>query len=125
MEDITVLTAPPISATEVVVSNAIPASSTVGKETLDGNYVAEVAPPSPPMTFHVVSRTPLAPPLAPEFQPDSPLATIRAPDVAETGDHARVISGPNAHDVQVAPPLVPFLATNRADRSERRKKKKK
>ena len=61
---------------------------------------------------------PLAPPLAPGFQPDSPLATPRA-DVAETRDHT------NAHDVQVAPPLSPFLATNRADHNERRKKKKK
>ena len=101
--------------------------------------MAEVTPPSPPMTFHVVSRAPLAPPLAPEFTPGGPLSTPRAlefqpggllaapraPDVAETGDHVGMISAPNAHEVQVAPPLAPFLETNSADRSERWKPKKK
>ena len=51
VEDIMALTAPPVSATEVVVPNATPASFTVGKETLDGSHVAEVAPPGPPITF--------------------------------------------------------------------------
>jgi hypothetical protein len=63
VEDITALTVPPISATEVVVPNATPISSIVGKETLDGYHVAEVTPPSPPLTFHVVIKAP--PPLAP------------------------------------------------------------
>ena len=125
VEDITALMVPPVSATEIVVTNATLASSTVGKKTLDGNHVAEVVPSSPLMTFYVVSRAPLALPLAPGFQPHGPLATPRALDVAETGNHVGVIPGPNAHEVQVAPPLVPFLATYRADRNERRKKKKK
>ena len=145
VEDIMVFTAPPVSATEVVDLNATPVSSTVGKETLDGGHVAKVTPPSPSMTFHVVSRAPLAPPLAPEFmpggplstslapsgplstprapefQPGGPLAASHAPDVTETRDHVGVIPAPNAHKVQVAP----FLATNSADRSERQKQKKK
>ena len=139
VEDIQALTASLVSVTEVVVPNATLASSTVEKETLDGSHVAEVAPRSPPMTFHVVSRAPLAPPLAPEFTPGGPLSTPRAPefqpgglmatpralDVAETGDHVEVIPVPNAHEVQVAPPLAPFLATNSADLSERRKQYKK
>ena len=125
VEDITALTAPPISATEVVVPNATPISSTIGKETLDGCHVARVTPPSSPMTFHVVSRAPLAPPLAPEFTSGGPLATPRTPDFTKTGDHVGMIPAPNAHDVQVAPPLAPFLATDRADRNEKQKQKKK
>ena len=99
LEDITALIASHVSDTVVVVPNAIPVSSTVGKETLDGYHVAEVTPPSPPITFHVVSRAPLAPPFAPEFTPGGPLSTPRAlefqpggplatphvSDVAETG----------------------------------------
>ena len=49
VEDITTLMAPPVSATEVVVPNATPVSSIVGKETLDGCHVTEVTPPSPSM----------------------------------------------------------------------------
>ena len=118
VEDIMVLTAPPVSATEVVDLNATPISSTVGKETLDGSHVAEVTPPNPPMTFHVVSRAWLAPPLAPEFTPGGPLSIPRAPDVVETRDHVGVIPAPNAHEVQVTPSRASFLATNSADRSE-------
>ena len=125
VEDITALTAPPVFTTKVVVPNATSASSTVGKETHDGNHVAEVAPPSLPLIFHVVSRAPLAPPLALGFKPNGPLAPPRSPDFAETCVHTGVILGPNAHDVQVAPPFAPFLTTNRVDRSERRKQKKK
>ena len=51
VEDIMALTAPPVSTTEVVVLNATPVSSTIGKETLDGCHVAEVTPPSPAMAF--------------------------------------------------------------------------
>ena len=67
LEDITAFTAPPVSAIEVMVSNATPVSSIVGEETLDGCHVAEVIPPSPPLTFHVIVRAP--PPLAPVGQP--------------------------------------------------------
>jgi hypothetical protein len=63
LEDITALTAPPVFAIKVVVSITTPISSIVGKEILDGCHVAEVAPPSPHLTFHVVARAPS--PLAP------------------------------------------------------------
>ena len=135
VEDITALTAPPVSATEVMVPNATPVASTVGKETLDGCHVAKITPPNPPMTFHVVSRAPLAPPLALEFMSGGLLSTPRALEfqpggpralgVAETGEHVGVIPAPSTHEVQVAPSRAPFLATNRADRIERRKKKNK
>ena len=54
VEDITAITAltiPPVSATEVVVLNTTPVSSTVGTDTLDGCHMAEVTPPSPAMAF--------------------------------------------------------------------------
>ena len=138
VEDITALTAPPVSATEVVDLHATVVSSTIGKETLDDGHVAEVTPPSLPMTFHMASRVPLAPPFAPEFTPGGPLSTPRAPefqtggllaaprtpDVTEAGYHVGMIPAPNAHKVQVAPPRAPFLATDRADRNERQKKNK-
>jgi hypothetical protein len=63
VENITVFTAPPVFATEVVVSNVTPVSSAVENETLDGCQVAEVTPPSPPLAFPVVARAP--PPFAP------------------------------------------------------------
>jgi hypothetical protein len=126
VEDITALTAPHVSATVRVVSNATPLPSIVGKETLDGCHVAEVAPPSPPPTFHVVAKAPppLAP-LVPRFPHDSQLAAQLALDFAKIGDHIGVIPGPNEHEVQVTPPRAPFLATNRAGCSEKQKLKKK
>jgi hypothetical protein len=96
VEDITALTAPPVSATEVLVPNATPVSSTFGKETLDSCHVTEVTPLSPLLTFHVVDRAP--PPLAPlalGFPQSSQLAAPLAPDVAEIGDHIGVIPGPH------------------------------
>jgi hypothetical protein len=84
--------------------------------------MVEVVPPSPPMTFHVVPRAP--PPLAPlvsGFPLDSQLAAPVAPDFAETRDHIGMILGPNGHEVQVAPPHGPFLATDKASRNRKRK----
>jgi hypothetical protein len=118
MKDITTLTAPPISTTKVVVPNAIPISSTVGKETLDGCHVEEVTPPSLPLTFHVVvtALPPLAS-LAPELSRSCPLAAPLATNFAEIGDHIGVILGPNGHEVSVL--------TDKADRSKKRKQNKK
>ena len=110
-EDITTLTTSHVSIIEVVVSNATPVSSIVGKENQDGCHVAEVTPPSPPLTFHVVGR--LQPPLAP-----------LASDVAETKSRAGVIPKPRGHEVSVMLPRAPVLATNRADRNKKRKDKK-
>jgi hypothetical protein len=126
VEDITALTAPPVSATEVVVPNATPISSAVGKETLDGCHVAEVTPPSPAMAFHVVAQDPppLAP-LAPGCPSDSQLSTSLAPDIAKTVDYVGVIPGPDGHEVSVPPPRAPSLATDRADCHEERKQNKK
>jgi hypothetical protein len=126
VEDITAFTAPPVSTTEVVVPIATPISFTVGKETMYGCHVAEVTPPSPPLAFHVVTRAPPPlVPLAPRFPPDSQLSALMAPDVAETMDDVGVIPGPNGHEASVPPPCAPFLATDRADRSEKRKQNKK
>jgi hypothetical protein len=122
VEDITAITAPPVSATEEVVPIATPFSSTVGKESLDGRHVAEVILPSPTMAFQMVVRDP--PPLALlalGFPPDSQLSTPLAPDVAETVDHVGVILGPNGHEVSVPPPHAPSLATDKADRRKERK----
>jgi hypothetical protein len=126
VEDITALVAPPISATEVVVTNVTPVSSTVGKETMDGCHVAVVTPLSHAMAFQVVARDP--PPLAPlalGFLLDSQLAASFAPDVAEVGNHVGIIPRPNGHEVLVAPPRAPFLATDNVDRSEKQKQNKK
>ena len=87
---------------------------------MDGYHVAEVTPPSPPLTFHVVPRTP--PPFAPfalGIPPGSQLTTLLAPEVAETWSRAGMISGPRGHEVLVAPPLAPFFATDIADRSKK------
>ena len=121
VEDITTLTASPVSVTKVVVPNATSISSTVGKETLDSCHVAEVTPRSPPLTFHVVARAspPLAP-LASGIPPSSQLATPLALDDAKTWSHAGMISGPCGHEVSVAPPLAPFLTTDIADRNKKR-----
>jgi hypothetical protein len=119
VEDITAITALPVSTTEVLVPIAIPVSSTVGEETLDGRHVAEVTPPSPTMAFQMVARDP--PPLtifAPGFLLDNQLSAPLAPDVAETVDHVGVIPGPDGHEVSVPPPRAPSLATDRADRHE-------
>ena len=70
VEDITALTVPPVSATEVVVSIATLVSSTVGEEALDGCHVANVKPPSLAVAFHVVTWD--LPPLA-LFAPGFPL----------------------------------------------------
>ena len=115
IEDITVLTVPPVSATEVVVPITTLVSSTVEEDTLDGCHVADVTPPSLAVAFHVVVRDP--PPLA-LLAPGSP------PDVAETVDHVGVIPGPKGHGVSVPPPLAPSLAIDSADRREKRKQKK-
>jgi hypothetical protein len=118
-EDITAITALPISTTEVLVPIATPISSTVGKEILDGRHVAEVTPPSPNMAFQMVARDP--PPLAilvPGFPPDNQLSAPLAPDVAETVDHVGVIPGPDGHEVSVPPSRASSLATDRADRHE-------
>ena len=125
VEDITALTTPPVSTIEVVVPNTTPVSSIVGKETLDGCHVAEVTPPSPLLTFHVIARAP--PPLAPlmpGIPPDSQLATPLAPDVTETGSRAGVISRPRGYEMSVAPPLAPSLAIDRVDRNKKHKQKK-
>jgi hypothetical protein len=45
VENITVLTTPPVSANKVVVPNATPVSSTVGNDTLDGK--CNTTEPSP------------------------------------------------------------------------------
>jgi hypothetical protein len=63
-------------------------------------------------------------PLVPRFFWDIHLATPLTPDFAGTRDYIEVISKPNGHNVQVAPPFAPFLATNRAGRSKKRKLKK-
>ena len=119
MEDITALTAPSVSATEVVVPNITPVSSTVGEKTLDGSHVAEVTPPNPAMAFHVVARDPpLLALLALGFPPDSQMSAPLAPDVAETVDHVRVNHGPNEHEMSVPPPRARSLATDKADRRE-------
>jgi hypothetical protein len=126
VEDITALTVPPVSATEVVVSIATLVSSTVGEETLDGCYVSDVTPPSHVVAFHVVAQDP--PPLAllaPRFPPDSQLSTPLASDVAETVDHVGVILRPDGHEVSMPPPHAPSLATDRADCREERKQNKK
>ena len=68
VEDITSLMALLVSATTGVELSATPVSSTVGKKTLDGSHVAEVSPPSPALTFQVVSRAP--PPLATPLEKD-------------------------------------------------------
>jgi hypothetical protein len=119
VEDITAITeiaGPPVSATEEVVSLAIPVSSTVGE---DGRHVAEVTPPSLNMAFQMVARDlpPLAI-LASGFPPDSQRSAPLAPDVAETADCVGVIPGSNGHEVSVPPPRVPSLTTDRADRHE-------
>ena len=114
VEDITTLTVPPVSATEVVVSITTLVSSTVGEETLDGCHVADGTPPSLAVAFHVVTW-------------DSPLLALLAPgsplDVAGTVDHVGVIPGPEGHEVSVPPPLVPLLAIDSADRREKQKQK--
>jgi hypothetical protein len=51
VEDITAITALPVSTTEVLIPIATLVSSTVGEETLAGRHVAEVTPPSPTMAF--------------------------------------------------------------------------
>ena len=79
VEDITAITALPVSTTEVFVSNATP----VGKETLGDCHGTEVTTPSLATDFQVVARDP--PPLAilaPEFPPDNQLSAPLAPDVA-------------------------------------------
>ena len=125
MEDITAFTAPLVISTKIVLPNATPVISTVGKETMDGCYVAEVTPPSPPLTFHVVVKAPLPlAPLAPEIPPGSQLAIPRAPDVAKTGSRPGVILGPRGHKVLVAPLHAPSLAIDNADRRKKRKLKK-
>jgi len=119
VEEITAITAMPVSTTEVLVPIATPISSTVGKETLDGRHVAEVTPLSPTMAFQMVARDP--PPLAilaPGFPLDNQLFAPLAPDVAETVDHVGVIPGSDGHEVLVLPPRAPSLATDRADRHE-------
>ena len=101
VEDITALTAPPVSATEVMVSNATPIFATVRKKTLDGCHMAEVRTPSLATAFQVVARDP--PPLAilaPGFPRDNQLSVPLAPDVAETVDRVGVIRGPNGHECQ-------------------------
>jgi hypothetical protein len=104
VENITVLTAPPISTIKVVVPNATLVSSTVGKETLDECHMTEVTPPSLPLTFHVVGRAPLAS----TFPQSSQLAAPLALDFAEIGDHVGVISEPNGHKVSVPSPRAFF-----------------
>jgi len=117
VEDITAITAPPVSATEEVVPIATPVSSTVGEESLDGRHLAEVTLPSPTMAFQMVVRNPpLLALLAPGFSPDNQLSAPLAPDVAETVDRMGVISGPNGHEVSVPPPRAPSLVTDKADR---------
>jgi hypothetical protein len=116
VEDITALTVPPVSATEVVVPIATLVSSTVGEETLDGCHMADVTPPNPVVAFHVVAWDP--PPLA-------LLAPGFPPDIAETVDHVGMISGPDGHEVSVPPPHGLSLATDKADRREERKQNKK
>ena len=76
-------TAPHVSATRVVVPNAIPIFSMVGEKTLDGCHVAEVTTPSLVTAFQVVARDPpLLTILAPGFPPDNQLSAPLAPDVA-------------------------------------------
>jgi hypothetical protein len=129
VEDITAitsLTAPPISATEVVVPIATPISSTVGEEIRDGCHVAEVTPPSPAMAFQMVVRDP--PPLAllaPRFPSDSQLSAPLAADVAETVDHVGVIPESNGHEMSVPPPHAPSLTTDITNHREKRKQNKK
>jgi hypothetical protein len=119
VEEITAITAMPVSTTEVLVPIATPISSTVGKETLDGRHVAEVTPLSPTMAFQMVARDP--PPLAilaPGFPLDNQLSAPLAPDDAETVDHVEVIPGPDGHEVSMPPPRAPSLTTDTADRHE-------
>jgi hypothetical protein len=122
VEDITAITAPPVSATEEVVPIATPVSSTVGEKSLDGRHMAEVIPPSPTMAFQMVARDP--PPLALlalGFPSDNQLSAPLVPDVAETVDHVGVILGPNGHEVSVPPPHAPSLATDKVDRRKEQK----
>jgi hypothetical protein len=63
-------------------------------------------------------------PLLPRFFWDIQLATPLTPDFTGTRDYIEEISKPNGHNVQVAPPLAPFLAANRAGRNKKRKLKK-
>ena len=126
VKDITALTAPPVSATEVVVLNATPVSTTVGEETRNDCHMAEVTTPSLATDVQVVARDlpPLAI-LAPGLPPDNQLSAPLAPDVAETADHVGVIPGPDGHKVSVPPPRAPSLAIDSADRHEERKQNKK
>ena len=117
MEDITAITALPVSTTEVLVSNATPVSATIGEETLDDCHMAQVTTPSLATDFQVVARDP--PPLAilaPRFPPDDELYAPLAPDVAETVDRVGVIPGPDGPEMLVPPPRAPSLATDGADR---------
>jgi phosphoribosylanthranilate isomerase len=119
VEDITAITALPVSTTEVLVSNATPVSATVGEKTLDDCHVAEVTTPSLVTDFQVVVRDPPPLPiLAPGFSPDNQLSAPLAPDVAETVDHVGVISEPNGHEVSMPPPRAPSLATDKTDLHE-------
>jgi hypothetical protein len=119
VEDITAITALPVSTTEVLVSNATAVSATVGEGTMDDCQMAEVTTPSVATDFQLVVWDP--PPLAilaPGFPPDNQLSAPLAPDVAETVYHVGVIPGPDGHKVSVPPPRAPSLATDIADRHE-------
>ena len=117
VEDITAITALPVSTTEVLVPNATPVSAAVGEETLGDCHVAEVSTPILATDFQVVARDP--PPLAilaPGFPPDNQLSAPLAPDVVETVDRVGVIPGPDGPEVSVPPPRAPSLTMDRADR---------
>ena len=119
VEDITAITALPVSTTNVLVSNATPVSATIGEETLDDCHVAEVTTLSLATDFQVVVRDPLSLAiLAPGFPPDNQLSAPLAPYVAETVEHVGVIPESDGHEVAVLPPRVPSLATDRADHHE-------
>ena len=115
VEDITTLTVPPVSATEVVVSIATLVSSAVGNETLHGCHMTDVTPPSLAVTFYVVAWD--LPPLA-LLAPGSP------PDVAETLNRVGMNLRPEGHEVSVPPPFAPSLAIDSINRREKRKQKK-
>ena len=122
VEDITVITALPVSIIEVVIPNATHVSTTVGEEVQENNHMAEVTPPSVATAFQVVARDP--PPLAilaPGFPPDNQLSAPLAPNVVEAVNRVGVIPGPDGHEMSVSPLCAPSLTTDRADRHEGRK----
>lgn len=105
--------------------------------TCGGSHVAGALPPSPPLDFKVISRTPpplylevglVVPPLVPHGPAlllDNQLDTPFAPDFVEVVDLTGMISRPSSHNVHVTLPFTPSLPKDRAARSKKRKLKKK